>query len=1030
MSSEQRGWGQGRGRGGGGPRGGGGRGDRGGGGRGSGGPPRGGQDGGRGGGPPRGRGDSGRGTFRGGGPQGDGGYRGGRGQPRGGGGGGGGGGGIYGCRDGNFDPPNPDVTRLEDAFMQQRSTLEGQLSGLSLKAFPIRPGYGTKGKPVVLWANYYNFSVKPDVVLYRYEVKVSPEAKGGKLRQIFKLLMENPLLRGCVTDFGAIIISPKKFDNMQVQLIYRNEGEDEPRPNTAPHTIQIDYTGALDVSGLLTYLGKIEVNPNFTEDKRQEITQGLNILMGYTPRSDPTISTSQANRHFPITGPKHIEWNLGAGLVALRGYIRSARQGTGRMLLNVQIKHAAFFRPGPLTALIDDFQRAHHGNVHELERFLKKVRVEATHIPPKKNGSTRPKTIIALAGRGDGSKMPQNRRPKIARPGAGPKDVQFWYDKGNRTTGPQSGYITVSEYFQRVWNKSTNPNYPVMNTGTKDDPKYIPADYCNVLPGQVAVKKLTPEQTKNMIQFACRKPFLNASSITSDSPTVLSLNHPLLDSYGINVDSLNLITVPGRVLPPPQLKYRTNTRDPSDGSWNMRGVKFAKCPQKVPLWTCLWIKRQGQGGDAQELKPILDKLSQMMADSGLLLTARIDGPSLEVVRGDAVNTVNGRQQRGDEYNEQRILNIMEQISKRKCEFVFVLLPDTEAAIYNAVKKAGDIIHGIHTVCAIYSKVSKALSKGNALDQYLANIALKVNSKLRGTNQALDTRKLGIIGDGKTMVIGIDVTHPSPGSTSEAPSVAAVVASTSSDLSQFPGILNVQTGRKEMVEALTEMVRTRISLWKKNNRNLAPENIIVYRDGVSEGQYGLVLSTELPCIREACKGHYTKEQTKHGLPKISIIIVGKRHNTRFYPTREEEADRSANPKNGTVVDRGVTSMWNWDFFLQAHTCLQGTAKPAHYYVVLDEIFGNKPTLKAPHPYPNPADSLEDLTHNMCYLFARATKAVSICPPAYYADLACERARCYLSSVFDPIAGSTTTGGTAVSNQDVKIHPKLEDTMFYL
>ena len=33
-------------------------------------------------------------------------------------------------------------------------------------------------------------------------------------------------------------------------------------------------------------------------------------------------------------------------------------------------------------------------------------------------------------------------------------------------------------------------------------------------------------------------------------------------------------------------------------------------------------------------------------------------------------------------------------------------------------------------------------------------------------------------------------------------------------------------------------------------------------------------------------------------------------------------------------------------------------------------------------------------SLCYLYGRATKAVSICPPAYYADILCERGRCYL------------------------------------
>lgn len=43
----------------------------------------------------------------------------------------------------------------------------------------------------------------------------------------------------------------------------------------------------------------------------------------------------------------------------------------------------------------------------------------------------------------------------------------------------------------------------------------------------------------------------------------------------------------------------------------------------------------------------------------------------------------------------------------------------------------------------------------------------------------------------------------------------------------------------------------------------------------------------------------------------------------------------------------------------------------------------------------ANELERITHHLCYVYGRATKAVSICPPAYYAHLICLRARCYIS-----------------------------------
>lgn len=490
--------------------------------------------------------------------------------------------------------------------------------------------------------------------------------------------------------------------------------------------------------------------------------------------------------------------------------------------------------------------------------------------------------------------------------------------------------------------------------------------------------------------------------------------------FGLNVNA-NMITVPGRILPPPVVKYQgTKTVSPRGGQWNMMGVKFTQGSQ-VPSWTYLCLTRSGRGSPIQgqtHLSGIMAEFQNMMNASGLVAGPPLSGKRIELDAGQSSPS-----------NEKLIDDIFKMASEGKVGLIVVVLPDTDAAIYNAVKYAADIKYGIHTVCAVASKIAKDQRR----DQYLANIALKVNSKLRGANQTLDTQRLGIIAEGKTMVVGIDVTHPSPGSLSSAPSVAAIVASVDKNLSQFPCELSVQEGRKEMVTDLSEMMRSRLRLWKARNKNILPDNILVYRDGVSEGQYQVLKDDEIPSLRKACDGMYTTEKRKKGFPKISVVVVGKRHHTRFYATKQDEADRSGNPNNGTVVDRGVTSMWNWDFFLQAHTCLQGTAKPAHYYVVLDEIFGNG-NLKKPHPFPNAADTLEDLTHNMCYLFSRATKAVSICPPAYYADLACERARCYLHREFDPSqsGGSSVTGGAQphALESDVRVHERLKDSMFYI
>jgi eukaryotic translation initiation factor 2C len=69
------------------------------------------------------------------------------------------------------------------------------------------------------------------------------------------------------------------------------------------------------------------------------------------------------------------------------------------------------------------------------------------------------------------------------------------------------------------------------------------------------------------------------------------------------------------------------------------------------------------------------------------------------------------------------------------------------------------------------------------------------------NQSLDPARLGIIGEGNTRVVSIDVTHLSLGSLSNAPSVATVVASIDKSLGQFPRELSIRESRKEMLTGL-------------------------------------------------------------------------------------------------------------------------------------------------------------------------------------------------------------------------------------
>ena len=77
----------------------------------------------------------------------------------------------------------------------------------------------------------------------------------------------------------------------------------------------------------------------------------------------------------------------------------------------------------------------------------------------------------------------------------------------------------------------------------------------------------------------------------------------------------------------------------------------------------------------------------------------------------------------------------------------------------------------------------------------------------------------------------------------------------------------------------------------------PERVVFFRDGVSEGQYQAVMRDEVPLLRKAFASLGDGPD-----PKLTFVIVAKRHHTRLFPTRDQDKDKkSGNVLAGTVVD---------------------------------------------------------------------------------------------------------------------------------
>lgn len=659
--------------------------------------------------------------------------------------------------------------------------------------------------------------------------------------------------------------------------------------------------------------------PTVNYPLKLETIQALNILLGFGPSSDPRITTASGNKFYPFGSHPQMEYaDLGSGLRALRGYFTSVRTSLNRVLVNINVATGAFYKDGPLLETMAELYNGPPQNQEQHRRlaaFVKKLRVETNYLRESRSkGGVKRKvhTITDLSAYGKNS-----------------TNVYFMWKDPKKPSGPEVEK-SVQEYFQQTHGIILKkPEAPLVNYGTRDSPMWIPAELCTVIGGQLARRLLLGDQTRHMIEFAARRPFQNADSIMTNGIQVTKVSpgsNSHLTQFGIGVNP-KLLTVQGRILQAPTLQYREKTCQPMNGAWNLDpralGNKPFKLSKPLTSWNCLVInsgRYEAVRGGAQAITGVLGSFRQTLNTYGMN-----PGP----VQQPMIMSVNPA-----DSQKKDVSKIMKDIEtavrtgfKQRPSFLFILLPSDDAVLYDSIKTLFDVKFGIPTICSIAHKFTK--EKGQM--QYFANVAMKFNQKLGGINHVIDLKELSPL-DNNTIVFGIDVTHPSPGSSEKSPSIAGVVASVDGNFAQYPASMRTQKGRQEMVSDLAEMISERLDLWRKRNGRL-PSRVIVYRDGVSEGQYPIVLAEEYPRFVEAFNKKYGAA-AKH--PKISLIVVGKRHHTRFYPTDKAGMDeKTGNPKPGTVVDRGVTGEKLFDFFLLAHQGLQGTSKPAHYVVLKDE-----------------------------------------------------------------------------------------------
>lgn len=327
-------------------------------------------------------------------------------------------------------------------------------------------------------------AVKSDLVLYRYDLKITPDnSPKRKVQQVVKLLLrtlfDTPQMasvRGrVVSDFRSTLLSPERLDQDEfltdIPITYCEEGEDEPKENAEIYRVRLLYTNTLQVQDLLDYVMSTGATAHY--EFTESFMQAFNIFFNHFAKSNGNttmLTMVGPQKTFAYGGPNLEHTPLLAGLIALRGYYTSARVATSRLLINVNVSAGAFFPSGSLVKLIEDFERENGPNKYRLEQHLKKLRIRTNHLPERKNKAgqviIRAKNITGLAGKEDGRHLPHP--PRVKQHGAGPADVEFYLENtspkpgaakltstGKKVKGspPSEGrtlggrYITVAEFF-------------------------------------------------------------------------------------------------------------------------------------------------------------------------------------------------------------------------------------------------------------------------------------------------------------------------------------------------------------------------------------------------------------------------------------------------------------------------------------------------------------------------------------------------------------------------------------------------------
>ncbi|KAL2072104.1 hypothetical protein VTL71DRAFT_11447 [Oculimacula yallundae] len=880
-----------------------------------------------------------------------------------------------------FDPARPVVPK-EKVITNTRIELPPDAYKLNGPEYdfpnelPLRKGvFNTTGKAVNIQVNQYRITdwFKGDIQQYDINIGNGAE-KRGKIMAVWKSKAVQERLRAAfppgaqyLWDGNKLAWSRFKIGELRIAVNFDIEKGRQPREGREPDVAYcvIRPTATIRMSVISAYLSQ--------QIQFDSSVLGAITFLDHCMRQGPSEQYTMIKRSFFSRG--NTSHPLDNVVVAMKGVYTSIRlcspnasvgpPGTG-LALNVDVANGTFWAA-------QDVHQAARNFCNQRNRQLSYQVFRDLLLPVKdgKGGWTKSedfknlakfvklKFVVKHRGKGDDKKEYSIKKftfekgEKYSSTGANAKNTFFKFR--NRTTNVEEE-ISIFEYFKKTYNYEIQFwNLPLIIT---DRSGMFPMELCTICPNQRYNFKLSPDQTANMIKFAVTRPKERIQSIEHGVNMLKWHEDRYLKHFDVKVNP-TMTTTQARILPNPEIQFdRAKLNPGTAGRWDLRGKKFL-LPNPEPLNSWGFVVVGGCIQDTNVRNFINVFVSTYIGHGGKI--ANKNPPIYRQTQNEDLPTLVGNARRaiGD-------------AAKAAPQIIFYILPGRDSFMYERLKKNSECRFGLMSQCMNVAHVNKAQP------QYCSNVCMKVNAKLGGTTSKVVSPK-GFFSR-PTMIIGADVSHPAPGSPQA--SMAAVTMSFDRDCCRYAAAVQTNGYRVEMITPanINQLIIPYVKKWMAMvGGGGLPQHIYYFRDGVSEGQYSHVLNQELADMKKCMLDAFGPQTQKI---QWTVTVCTKRHHIRFFPKDSQAGDRNANALPGTLVERDITHPYEYDFYLCAHSAIQGTARPVHYHVLKDEA--NVPV----------AD-FQKMIYQFSYQYMRSTTPVSLFPAIYYAHLASNRARAHES-----------------------------------